>query len=439
MFLISKLLYLLRTFFPNLGEFAVIGSCPTQVMLFLGSGVSRPTWEAANNKSGTSIPDVNGITDAVLSGSWKWNQLQQVFEQRAPDDPLCEVAERCQQFLQRMCSRVSEYYMQQRGGSLNYEDLFYLIDQLRSTLINPAIQAFTEQVRGSCSDLCQSSITFQRPTEFDDLCKQACDFIQCVVWDQLRRDDVPIGMGLISDIVKRRTIRRITICTLNHDTLVETLLNGIDYEDGFTNLTSGGFFDAHRLRKTTKRIRLLKLHGSINWFRHQRREGEHYEDHYAAHKHGWRRPVTGNGFKWYEDSIPRILTGSYNKFEGYGTDIIKEYIHAFHAALDQHSLIVMSGYGWGDHAINQRLCEWLGRDRSRRIVLLHRDRPVSMLKENPIIWHQYSRLIRLRKIVVFRRWLKEVTTWDEIVEFIEKADRASPCRTPNPLDVFREG
>ena len=407
-------------------------SIPAHVMLFLGSGVSRPTWEAANLSSGSPIPDVNGITNAVLSGSWKWSQGQQTFGPRPIDDPLCENAERCQQFLKRICESVSEYYKQHRGSGPNYEDLFYLADQLHSTLINPAIQPFLKQIRETCSDLCQSSTISGMPIDFNDLCGKTCDLIQCVVWEQLRRNDVPIGMDLILDLAKYPSIERLTICTLNHDLLVEKLLGNIDYEDGFAEQKDGGFFDAHRLRTTTKRIRLLKLHGSINWFRYQRREGEHYEDHYASHKPGWKDPVRSNDVKWHEDAIPRILTGSYNKFESYGTDIIKEFIHAFHSELDQHRLIVMSGYGWGDHAINQRLCEWMGRNRSHRIVLLHRDKPVSMLRGSPIIWHQFCRLIRLRKFLILRKWLKEVRTRSEISARIEKTDRTPACRFQRP-------
>jgi hypothetical protein len=246
-------------------------------------------------------------------------------------------------------------------------------------------------------------------------------------------------MDLIGDLAKRarkgELIERLAICTLNHDTLVEKLLGDVEYEDGFDELENGGLFDARRLRTTSRRIRLLKLHGSINWYRYQRREGEHYEHHYAAHKWGWKRPLDGNGVKWYKDPIPRVLTGSYNKFEAYGTDIIKEFIHSFHSELAEHRLIVMSGYGWGDYAINQRLCDWLGSNRSHRIVLLHKDRPVSMLKTNHIIRWQYDRLIRLRKIVVVRKWLEDFTKCEEILERLEQAVRLPPCKASNPTDL----
>lgn len=409
-------------------------------MLFLGSGISRPTWENANSTSGESIPDVTGITRATLSGPWKWDGTEQAFVSRPAEEAVCVEAERCQKFLQRLYFRVSSYYEERRDVLLNYEDLFHLTDQFRSSQINVAIQPFREQMLVACGDLCFWPQFASRPTTFEELCNKVCDFIQCVVWKQLHRDVVPQGMDLIVDLAarasKRERIERLAICTLNHDTLVEKLLEDLEYEDGFEALENGGFFDARRLRATSRRIRLLKLHGSINWYRYQRREGEHYEDHYAAHKWGWKRPVDGNGVKWHKDPIPRVLTGSYNKFEAYGTDITKEFIHAFHSELAEHRLIVMSGYGWGDYAINQRLCDWLGSDSSHRIVLLHEHDPIPMFRDSHIIWTQYDRLLRLGKIVVVRKWLQDFTKLEEVFEQIEQADRLSLCKAPNPTDLL---
>lgn len=146
-------------------------------------------------------------------------------------------------------------------------------------------------------------------------------------------------------------------------------------------------------------------------------------------------PLNGNGITWHRDDIPRILTGSYNKIEAYGTDIIKEFMHAFHSELAEHTLIVMSGYGWGDYAINQRLCEWLGRTKSNRIVLLHEQRPCSMLACSHVIRYQWKRLICLHKLVVVRKWLKD-TTWSKITERIAKEDKLPPCKLPDPLDIL---
>ena len=402
------------------------------MMLFLGSGISLPTWK--NSGLDEEIPDVVGITKAVLSGLWKWNSDRKIFEPRRCDEPLCPVADRCQRFLQRLSCRVSPYYNERRGD-VNYEDLFYLTDQLCNTVLNPAIQPFVEQMRAACGDLCWQSSTFQRSIEFDELCRMVCDFIRCVVWKQLSRRATPHRMDLIRDLAQLASagsdVKRLAICTLNHDRLLEKLLDGIDYEDGFSDPSDGGFFDPSRFRTTSAPIRLLKLHGSIDWFRYQRREGEYYSDHYVNHT--WVPPRNEHGVTWHCDDIPRILTGSYNKIEAYGTDIIKEFMHAFHSELAEHTLIVMSGYGWGDYAINQRLCEWLGRAKSHRIVLLHKQKPCSMLACSHVIRYQWERLIRLRKLVVMRKWLKDAK-WAEITERIATEDKLPPCKPPDPLD-----
>jgi hypothetical protein len=405
-------------------------------MLFLGSGISLPTWEKERSVSGEDIPHVAGITRSVLSGLWKRNG--ETFESRGVGEPPCEDADRCQRFLQRLAWRVSPYFNDRRGD-VNYEDLFYITDELRSTKINPVIQPFTEQMRAACNDLCWQPAASPQWIEFSDLCEQVCDFVRCVVSQQLRRNVTPHGMDLIRDLAQQAStgsdIKRLAICTLNHDALVEKLLDGINYEDGFSDPSKSGFFNPRCFRTRSKRIRLLKLHGSINWYRYQRREGEHYSDHHAVHRQGFKPPPNVKGVKWEPDSIPTILTGSYNKSEAYGMNIFKEFMHAFHSELAEHKLIIMSGYGWGDYAINQRLCEWLGREKSHRIILLSEDKPWSMLASSHVIRYQWNQLIRLRKLVVMRKWLQD-TTWAEISERIAKVNKLPACKPPSSLELF---
>ena len=200
--------------------------------------------------------------------------------------------------------------------------------------------------------------------------------------------------------------------------MIEQLLKGIKYEDGFGRSVHGGrLFDPNRLRKSTKRIRFLKLHGSINWFRWQRREGGHKSDRFVFGSSY--APPKKDGVEWHSDDFPTILAGSYNKRAQYNRGIFKELMHAFHSELSEHKLVVMSGYGWGDSGINERLCDWLGRDRSHRIVLLSKDCPNRMLAKSHVIRIQWEDLIRHRQLVVMRKWL-ENTTWAEIKKRIVK-------------------
>ena len=45
------------------------------IMLFLGSGISLPTWKKCPDQQ---VPDVVCITKAVLSGLWKWNNDKKI-------------------------------------------------------------------------------------------------------------------------------------------------------------------------------------------------------------------------------------------------------------------------------------------------------------------------------------------------------------------------
>lgn len=74
----------------------------------------------------------------------------------------------------------------------------------------------------------------------------------------------------------------------------------------------------------------------------------------------------------------------------------------FDRALDTHSVIVMSGYGWGDKGINMRLKNWLWAKRGRRILLLYEN--LESLGHSKALFFQVEKLLEKQMLVPIGKW-----------------------------------
>jgi len=119
---------------------------------------------------------------------------------------------------------------------------------------------------------------------------------------------------------------------------------------------------------------------------------------------------------------PSFLTGV-NKAIAYQRGIYADAHFRFHDVLRQCPVIVMSGYGWGDTAINWRFDTWLDQNRRNTIVLLHR-RPEEIAKRSVIVESAYDYWIRSRHLLPVPKWLSEVSMSD-IDELLRQASRDS--------------
>src|SRR5882724_8580877 len=233
-------------------------------LIFFGSGVSRPS----------GLPDVVRLTEAIFADRWAKHGDSNFYPKRAGDPP-CAETKRCQEFLRRLLARVEPYYLERRGTAPNYEDLFFLVEQIQYDELawddNAALQSFRQETKRLSTDLSRSP-------------------------------------------------------------------NGIDSKFWFQNLTA----------------------------------------------------------------IPHFLTGSYNKIAQYGAGIFLSQMQEFDRALATHSVIVMSGYGWGDKGINMRLKNWLWEKRGRRILLLYED--LESLRSSKALFFQFEDLLGKEMLIPTGKW-----------------------------------
>src|SRR5438309_6852542 len=246
-------------------------------LIFFGSGVSRPS----------GLPDVVRLTEAIFANRWV-KHGDSNFYPKHTDGSACPETKRCQEFLRRLLTRVEPYYQRQRGTAPNYEDLFFLVEQIQYDELawddNAAVQPFREETKRLCADLSRSPNRVDSKFWFQNLTQICLDLIQCVVWHELRSTSSPIGFDLLRDLTSLSGPKPLVVCTVNHDVLVERALRdaNIPYVDGFGIAENGvRFFNPANFRTMEGKAAIVKLHGSINWYRFRPNDGDFHDDRYG--------------------------------------------------------------------------------------------------------------------------------------------------------------
>ena len=375
--------------------------------MLLGSGVSYASGH----------PSVQTITDEVLFGHWHEHTDSNFYRglDGTPARPS-QCVTRLQAFLTLLKQFADDYQSKQRGGSANYEDLFYLSRQIEDELMgnsdNPAIAPFIADIRNRTKELCKPT-PLEIEFELHDLAGKSCDFIECVVWHLLPANTKPKGFALLRELASSGDIERIDCCTLNHDLLTENFLNenGIAYLDGFSGADGQiRWFDPESYDRTNEKLRLYKLHGSTNWWYLERRGRRAFGIPEKGHRPWDCRDRTGSRIHEI-DPRPRFLTGSQNKISEYRHGIFAELHNRFFRLLREHHLIVMSGYGWNDRGINGWLSEWLSASKRNKIILLHRH-PEQIRQSRSNMWFRYTQLIDDRQLIPILKWFSETSLAD---------------------------
>jgi len=198
---------------------------------------------------------------------------------------------------------------------------------------------------------------------------QACDLIETVIADMLRGRYLT-GLDLLLELATTPQIEQLNIVTLNHDTLVEQFLSvhGVEFVNGFGPPDGDVRWSDDKVFDVTKtRVQLLKLHGSVDWYRFSGSPKTAIllgNNPYTA-RDGTGKPLTPIFGR------PSFLSGI-NKVTSYQRGIYADVHFRFHQLLRTSDQIVMSGYGWGDTAINFQLDKWLEECERNRIILLYK-------------------------------------------------------------------
>jgi hypothetical protein len=328
----------------------------------------------------------------------------------------------------RLLKERADTYLHERNlPPSNYEDVYFLAWQLAEeaslSRLNPALAPFFEEIKSASVEWVQPLPLTGEEFTFERLTSEACHFIECVVRTKLWSRSQPTGFDLILDLARQFAAPGFTIATLNHDTLIERALSdgGIGFADGFHPPDGDVAFFDPLLLDSPEGIKLLKLHGSIDWRWTRVKEKAAWRDCYTKVVSGepWQRR-TLSGIKIEYELPAGVLVGTMNKLFDYHFGITQEVLLRFHRTLRETDTLVVSGYGWGDFAVNGWLKNWLGASPGHRIVLLHRN-PEAAVRDHAgshIFPWEYDGWVRDGRLIRIQKWLCE-TALGEILPWVK--------------------
>jgi len=183
---------------------------------------------------------------------------------------------------------------------------------------------------------------------------------------------------------------------------------GLIYDDGFS-IADGDvrYFNEQGFLTSKSAIQLIKLHGSLNWYRFSSYDSGKQKINYAKSLNDdrWHCRNSEGELLANLDGIPRFLTGTKNKLLDYTIDFYRSLQNKFSEVLYQANIILISGYGWNDIGVNKLLFNWIDSKTENKIILLHRN--PTELKENSksALTYRFDRLVESEKLVPIEKWL----------------------------------
>jgi len=351
------------------------------MILFLGSGVSLPS----------GLPSVMQITKRLLKDPYCCDKKStETFYSAIPEDlQYAERLPKVQQLVQ-LLSELDKYYLQSiapywsgkeflKTGSIyrsltSYEDIFYLIEQIKMAGVglsdDAPVGAFLDVIERKAEDILEGKDRDARLISLYHLAVDASRYIEWMVTMSLDIKRI-VGLDLVIELSESQQIERLDIVTLNHDTLVEQILteNNISFVDGFGSQDGDvRWQDDTVYDAKDAKVRLIKPHGSVNWYKFSLNGKERHaiiDGKDPTRCNNQKGELVKNFIK-----SPSFLSGK-NKVISYNRGIYTDVFYRFHRALRENDLMVMSGYGWGDTAINLRLENWVDNNQNNRMILLH--------------------------------------------------------------------
>jgi hypothetical protein len=337
-----------------------------QLVVLLASGASIPS----------GMPSVRTITERMLSGENVFRHTDKRFYlvERIEAHHDTEPVQAAVGFLQDLKTIADRYYaVHDSAHETNYEDLAYMARQIDDAISfeyeNPALVPLIEQ-------LVDRAYSGRNLIELGDAASETADYIEDVVCALLGGPRNDLGyLAPISNAFADETVEQLDLFTLNHDSVIETHLHerSIAFSDGFER----EFGTLHLWQDTyaVPHRRLLKLHGSIDWYRYHL-DVDGWSGQITARADGDPFHARGRGGELLEfpaGARPRLLIGTFNKILNYPSDVFADQHFRFHEALARADRLLVVGYGFGDKAINSRLIAWALRTGERRMVVVHRD------------------------------------------------------------------
>jgi len=266
----------------------------------------------------------------------------------------------------------NNYYSQR---FVNYEDIYYIINEIKLELNgeieSPIIESFVIDIRNQIlPKLIRSNSEIEHDIAFKELIYETIEYIKSIVRSMLSKDfnkDLSY-LNFLNSFNNDDRFKEINIFTLNHDLLIEEYFKNcnINFESGFEKVDEKGkrIWNPFLFEKRSgKKIKLYKLHGSINWYRYEKGGLGWFNE-----KICFTEIPDRDAFSLPSDNL--LLVGSYNKLSEYTSGIFAFILGQFNYRLLKCNKLIIIGYGFHDSGINKQISNWVYTNKKNRVVLI---------------------------------------------------------------------
>jgi len=346
-----------------------------QIAYLLSSGFSIPF----------GLPSVNELTKFILEPQkivvYHTDAIFYVVEENKqlvlPNIDWVSIVLR---FLQNIRHIISNRPPFQAIESVTYEDIYDFIKQYDHDSNNEYENTALNDTYAACIELFAQRQGVGRW----ELLKRTIDYISCMIkaYLNINYTDVLNRIGMINTLFFPVSCQKqVDIFTLNHDLIVESGFqqNSTHLEDGFYPNENGlYYFDSGRFFDSKEKYRLIKLHGSLNWYSHNPRLIKASDPHNIPDPH----------FRCFAKSnIPSITTGKITKLFEYSRPYFGELFSIFNLQLHRSvSDLIVVGYGFGDKGINNVIASWFGAGTDRRMIIICKDKNTLIHNARFALW-----------------------------------------------------
>lgn len=396
-----------------------------RVAFLFGSGISIPA----------GMPSTQEITQQILAGEGSIRRHSNGtydFDHPVSDDFALQDDSVSQviTLLKRLKSEVDQYYhIAEDQRQTNYEDLYYVTTQIHDSesgnYDNPVVQPFIEKALPDVKELwMQREYGHRNNPSLIALTQEAMNYVSDTVWNMLDKESIEnCHLKSIMNACIDDQIATVDLFTLNHDTVLDKLLRQFLLErnmapnDGFGRPINGvRYWEPDLFDSVPSKVRLFKLHGSIDWFRFRPNNGTWYDELVGipSNQDAWHTRNPSNQAQYPIDGRPLILIGTFNKMLQYTTSGIFAFLNCqFHCSLRRTQYLVISGYGFGDKGINSAITNWIYSSSDHRIIVIHHDPTQLMNNARAAIRHKWRDLENRNVLKAIPKRIEEVD-WQEI-------------------------
>lgn len=274
----------------------------------------------------------------------------------------------------------------------DYEWYFYACQQLYDGIMGNQENALLEPVLAefekATSKLAPGPLS-EGAAQPDRILREVMRYIKGIVWlapaptTPLRSRGLDRAFRAVVQACDDLTSGQLSVITLNHDTLLEQAFERarLRFEDGFgtpeakfrenSSPASVRFWRGYQ--GTRNRHRVIKVHGSIDWWR-LRPEGADWSGERMARCAIPPLRLSRHGKAW--DTLaprPEMLVGTFNKVFDYSRPFNLQRYAAAYDSLSHSDALVIAGYSFRDQGVNGLLTDWYYSKQGRKLAVISPD------------------------------------------------------------------